>query len=235
MLKVVSLRTGYGALQVIDGISLSVQRGEVVALLGANGAGKSTLMKAIAGLLPPGEGRVFLDGRSVAGCPAERIAALGLTMVPEGRGLFPGMTALENLRMGGYARKLKGKALAQHISDSVDLFPALHGRLGERAGNFSGGQQQMLAIAKALVGSPDILLLDEPSTGLAPLLVAEVYATIARLKTAGVTILLAEQNVQHALNVADRAYVIENGRVALTAPAAELLASDEVTRVYLGM
>jgi branched-chain amino acid transport system ATP-binding protein len=235
MLRTINLKSGYGALTVIDGISLHVDQGEVVALLGGNGAGKSTLLRTIAGLITPTEGRVQLSGKNIAGRSAEKIASAGITLVPEGRGLFPGMTVLDNLRMGGYARRLKGRKLAGRIRESIDLFPALADRLSARAGNLSGGQQQMVAIARALVGSPDILLLDEPSTGLAPLLVAEVFEKIQQLKAAGMTILLAEQNVQQALTTADRAYVIENGRIALDGPASELMESEAVKRAYLGI
>jgi len=235
MLRVINLQAGYGALTVIDGISLSVGQGEVVALLGGNGAGKSTLLKTIAGLLRPTEGRILLNGKNVYGWPAERLAGAGLTLVPEGRGLFPGMSVLENLRMGGYARELSRRQLAEKIEQMHTLFPVLAERPSERAGNLSGGQQQMLALARALVGSPDLLLLDEPSTGLAPLLVAEVFEKIAQLKASGLTILVAEQNVQLALQAADRAYVIENGRIVLSGPAAELMESDEVKKAYLGI
>ena len=235
MLKVVSLQSGYGALTVLDGLSLHVDGGEIVALLGANGTGKSTLLKTIAGLLAPTEGRVLLKGKNIAGWSAEKVAAGGLTLVPEGRGLFPGMTVLENLRMGGYACKVRGRALQERIERTFELFPALTDRLGDKAGNLSGGQQQMLAIGRALIGSPDILLLDEPTAGLAPLLVAEVFEKIVQLKRAGVTILLAAQNVEQSLRVADRSYVMENGRIVLTGPSSELMDSDEVRRAYLGL
>ena len=235
MLRVINLQAGYGALTVIDGISLRVEPGEVIALLGGNGAGKSTLLKTIAGLILPKEGRILLKGKPVTGWPAERLAAAGLTLVPEGRGLFPGMSVLENLRLGGYARRLSGRRLAEQVAQMYELFPALAERPGTRAGHLSGGQQQMLALAKALIGSPNILLLDEPSTGLAPLLVAEVFTRIAQLKAAGITILIAEQNVQLALQAADRAYVIENGRIVLSGSASELMESDEVKRAYLGI
>ncbi|MHB9130568.1 MAG: ABC transporter ATP-binding protein [Armatimonadota bacterium] len=230
-----NLRSGYGTLSVIDGISLHVAQGEVIALLGGNGAGKSTLLKTVAGLLSPTEGRILLSGKDITGKPAEQIAARGLTLVPEGRGLFPQMSVLDNLRMGGFARRLSGKALAENITRACDLFPILTDRLKDRAVNLSGGQQQMLALARALVGSPEILLLDEPSTGLAPLLVAEVFEKIHQLRQAGMTILLAEQNVQQALQAADRAYVIENGRIVLHGPAAELMESEDVKRAYLGV
>lgn len=234
MLRMAGLRSGYGDLMVIQGVSLHVDEGEVVAILGANGAGKSTLLRTTAGLISPKEGRILLRGKSIAGHPAERTACEGLSFVPEGRGLFPGMSVLDNLRMGGYPRKLRGAKLAGAISRTFELFPALSERLTDKAGNLSGGQQQMLAIAKALVSSPDILLLDEPSTGLAPLLVAEVFEKIEQLKQAGMTILLAEQNVQQALEVADRAYVLENGRIVLDGPAAEVMQSEDVKKAYLG-
>jgi branched-chain amino acid transport system ATP-binding protein len=235
MLRVTNLRSGYGALIVLDAISLRVEAGEVVALLGANGAGKTTLLKTIAGLITPREGRILLKGKAVSGWSAERIAAAGLTLVPEGRGLFPQMSVLDNLRMGGYARRLRGRELQGRVARSCELFPVLSDRLVARAGDLSGGQQQMLALARALVGGPDLLLLDEPTAGLAPLLVAEVFAKVAQLKQAGVTLLLAAQNVQQALQVADRAYVLENGRIVLTGTGAELMDSEEVQRAYLGI
>ena len=235
MLRVINLAAGYGQLHVIDGISLHLAPGEVVALLGSNGAGKSTLLRTIAGLISPHEGRVLLDGKDVSGWPAERIAAKELTLVPEGRGLFPQMTVLENLRMGGYARRLHGAGLREGIERALGYFPALADRRSARAGSLSGGQQQMLAIARALVGSPRIMLLDEPSTGLAPLLVAEMFQQLAELKRTGITILLAEQNVQATLQVADRAYVLENGKITVTGTAEELMASDEIRKAYLGM
>ncbi len=235
MLKAVNLKAGYGALTVIDGVSLHINKGEVVSLLGGNGAGKSTLLRTVAGLIAPSEGRIFLDGKVISGRPVEKIASMGVCLVPEGRGLFPGMTVLDNLRMGGYARRLGGQRLSTGIEQAVKLFPALTDRMSDRAGNLSGGQQQMLAIARALVGSPDILLLDEPSTGLAPMLVAEVFEKIRQLRESGMTILLAEQNVQQALNAADRAYVIENGKITLTGAANDLMESEDVKRAYLGI
>lgn len=235
MLKVVHLVSGYGALRVITGVSLHVARGEVVTLIGANGSGKSTLLKTIAGLVAPVEGRVLLKGREMAGRPANAVAAAGLTLVPEGRGLFPGMSVLENLRMGGYARGLGGRRLAERIDTVCAGFPALLEKFEQRAGSLSGGQQQILALARALVGAPEILLLDEPSTGLAPLLVAEVFDRIKELKRGGMTIILAEQNVGQALQVADRAYVMKTGRVVMEGPSSQVAEADEVRQAYLGM
>jgi branched-chain amino acid transport system ATP-binding protein len=235
MLKVVNLKSGYHGLVVVDGVSLRVQPGEAVALVGVNGSGKSTLLKTIAGLVPATEGRVLLAGRDVARQPAHRVAAAGCTLVPEGRGLFPGLSVLDNLRMGGYARRLAGRQLARFVDQAAGFFPALQNRLGQPAGTLSGGQQQMLALARALVGEPQLLLLDEPSTGLAPLVVREIFDKIRGLKQAGVSLMLAEQNVQEALRLADRAYVMQTGRIVLEGPAAELARSGEVQKAYLGM
>jgi branched-chain amino acid transport system ATP-binding protein len=234
MLKVIHLCSGYGPLRVLHGISMNVQKGEIVALLGANGAGKSTLLKTIAGLEPPQEGRIQLEDRDLAGWPAHRIAAQGLALVPEGRGLFPGMSVLENLRMGGYAQKIRGAEMARRVDEACERFPDLKAKLQDRAGSLSGGQQQMLALARALTGSPRVLLLDEPSTGLAPLLVAAMFEQIRQLKESGLAIVLAEQNVQGALRFADRAYVLKNGRVVMNGPARDLMDSDEVRQTYLG-
>jgi len=235
MLKTINLRSGYDALTVIDGVSMHVDDGEVVALLGGNGSGKSTLVRTIAGLIAPTEGRILLRGKDVTGWPAETMASAGVSLVPEGRGLFPRMTVYDNLRMGGYAGKLIGTNLQDRIDQGLKLFPDLAERLEDRAANLSGGQQQMLAIARALVGSPSLLMLDEPSTGLAPMLVAEVFERMQILKMEGMTILLAEQNVHLALEIADRAYVIENGRIVLDGPASELTESEDIKRAYLGI
>jgi branched-chain amino acid transport system ATP-binding protein len=234
VLKVVHLVSGYHSLRVIDGVSLHVGQGEVIALVGANGSGKSTLLKTVAGLVLPSEGRILFKGSEMAGQPANRVAAAGVTLVPEGRGLFPGMSVLENLRMGGYARRLSGRGLARRIETVCAGFPALVPKLPQSAGSLSGGQQQMLALARALVGEPEVLLLDEPSTGLAPLLVAGVFDKIKELKRAGITVILAEQNVRQALQVADRAYVMKTGRIVLEGPAAQVSESDEVKKAYLG-
>jgi branched-chain amino acid transport system ATP-binding protein len=235
MLKVVNLSAGYGKLTVVKSVSLSVNENEVVALVGGNGAGKSTLLRAIAGLVRMSEGRVILSGRNVGGNPAEKMARMGLALVPEGRALFPGMTVHENLKIGSNARRGLRSEIDARFDAVYDLFPDLKKRLASRAGELSGGQQQMLALGRALMSAPRILLLDEPSTGLAPVLVAELFDKIAALKSQGMTILLAEQNVHKALDVADRGYVIENGRIVLEDTGEGLKSSERVRKAYLGI
>ena len=249
MLKVVNLSAGYGKLTVVKSVSLSVQANEVVALIGGNGSGKSTLLRAIAGLVSVSEGRVFLKGKDVAGRPAERIARYGLALVPEGRALFPSMSVYENLRVGANASVrwrhayASGQSASRRIGERFDarlrsvyeLFPDLGKRVSSPAGDLSGGQQQMLALGRALMSGPEILLLDEPSTGLAPVLVADLFDKITALKKGGMTILLAEQNVHRALDVADRAYVIENGRIVMEGSGEELRSSERVQKAYLGV
>lgn len=235
MLRVVNLSSGYGKLTVVRSVSLSVQANEVVALVGGNGAGKSTLLRTIAGLIHPSEGRILLAGREVAGKQAERIARMGLALVPEGRALFPSMSVMENLKVGLNARKAGAKQEAERLAAVFELFPNLAGRTASLAGELSGGQQQMLALGRAMMSAPDILLLDEPSTGLAPVLVSELFEKIALLKKSGMTILLAEQNVHKALEIADRGYVIENGRIVLEDTGEALKSSDRVRKAYLGV
>ena len=251
MLKVVNLSAGYGKLTVIKSVSLRVQSNEVVALIGGNGSGKSTLLRAIAGLVSVSEGRVFLKGKDVAGRPAERIARLGLALVPEGRALFPTMSVYENLRVGATASvrplcfgapsapKHSGRGrvtcFEERLQSVYELFPDLRKRAPSPAGDLSGGQQQMLALGRALMSGPEILLLDEPSTGLAPVLVADLFDKMTALKKGGMTILLAEQNVHRALDIADRAYVIENGRIVMEGSGEELGSSERVQKAYLGV
>ena len=235
MLKIKNLSAGYGKLSVIRSVSLRVNPNEVVALIGGNGAGKSTLLRSIAGLVRPSEGRVLLKEHDIAGRPAEVIARSGLVLVPECRALFPGLTIYENLLIGANARHMSRAELLSRLDSVCELFPELKKRSRSRAGELSGGQQQMLALGRALMSSPDVLLLDEPSTGLAPVLVAELFDSIAALKRSGVTILLAEQNVHKALDVADRGYVIENGRIILEDTGEALKASDRVQKAYLGI
>lgn len=229
MLEIEGLSVGYGRDPVLQALDLELRRGEIATLVGANGAGKSTLLKAISGLMRPMAGRIRLEGRDLAGLgPAGRLR-LGLAHVPEGRQVFGGMSIRENLALGGYVGAAPGR-----FEEVCALFPVLRDRLGDAAGNLSGGQQQMLAIARGLMSGARILLLDEPSLGLSPLLVNEVFRLIAQLRERGLTILLAEQNARAALAIADRGTVIENGRVALAGPAHELLHSPEVAARYLG-
>lgn len=235
MLRVVNLSAGYGKLSVIRSVSLSVKANEVVALIGGNGAGKSTLLRSIAGLVRPSEGRVLLNDHNIATRPAEAIARTGLVLVPEGRALFPGMTIYENLLVGANARPADRNVLAERLDSVYELFPELKKRARSRAGELSGGQQQMLALGRALMSAPDILLLDEPSTGLAPVLVAELFDKIGALRQSGMTLLLAEQNVHKALDIADRGYVIENGRIVLEDTGEALKKSDRVRKAYLGI
>ena len=235
MLRVINLSAGYGRLKAVSSVSLHVDNGEVVTLIGANGAGKSTLLRALAGLITPMEGRLLLRGKDVTRWPAERLASSGLCMVPEGRGLFPSMTVADNLEMGAYARRLSRAEARAEVARVLALFPELESRLRECAANLSGGQQQMVAIGRALAGKPDVLLMDEPSTGLAPALVAAIFDKIAELKRSGMTILLAEQNVHQALRTADRAYILENGRIVLDGTGAELMEDERVAKSYLGI
>jgi branched-chain amino acid transport system ATP-binding protein len=230
ILEVEALSVGYGRDPVLQSVDLDLLRGEIVTLVGANGAGKSTLLKAISGLMRPMRGRIRFEGRDLAGLgPAERLR-LGIAHVPEGRQVFGGMSIRENLALGGYLGAAPGR-----FEEVCALFPMLRDRLDDAAGNLSGGQQQMLAIARGLMSGPRVLLLDEPSLGLSPLLVHEVFRLVAELRARGLAILLAEQNARAALAIADRGTVIENGRVALAGPAQELLHSAEIAARYLGV
>jgi len=230
MLKVRNLRCGYGRLEVIKGVSFHAAPGEVVALVGANGAGKSTLLRTLAGLLPCWSGTIEAQGRPIAGQPAWRAILNGLTLVPEGRLVFAGMSVMDNLLVGGY-RNPDRRAV---IGEMLDLFPRLRERARQPAGTLSGGEQQMLAIARALAGRPRLLLLDEPSMGLAPLMVRELFGLIRELRRNDLTVLLVEQNAVAALQIADRAYVLETGAITLEGDASDLRDHPEVRRAYLG-
>ena len=237
MLELKRVSTGYEAVDVIHEIDLTVRDAEIVALVGANGAGKSTLVKAISGIIPVRRGEIALDGKRIDGeSPRARVLA-GIAQVPEGRQVFGGLTVRENLRLGAYARDTASEpaALDGAIKKVGELFPVLLRRLDEPAANLSGGQQQMLAIGRGLMAEPRILVLDEPSLGLAPVLVAEIFRLIAGLRNQGRGILLSEQNARLSLAIADRAYVIENGRVALSGSGKELLGNAEVAERYLGV
>ena len=236
MLELRGVSAGYAALPVIHDIDLDVGTGEIVTLIGANGAGKSTLVKTVSGLLRPMAGTIRFDGQAVGSMPTAARVRLGIAHVPEGRQVFAGMTVAENLGLGAYAgrgnnRTGKGDALRSVCA----RFPVLGERMADVAGNFSGGQQQMLAIGRGLMANPRLLILDEPSLGLSPLLVSEIFALIRSLRDEGIAILLSEQNARAALDIAARGYVVENGRITLHAPAAELLASPEVAERYLGI
>ncbi len=236
MLVVRNLRAGYGRIEALHGVSLSVRRGEIVALVGANGAGKSTLLKTIAGLIVPAQGEIFLDDRTIAGMKPPHIIAAGIGFVPEGRWLFPPMSVVDNLLLGAYLRLREGdkEGVRQDLERVLEIFPILAERRKQPAGSLSGGEQQMLAIARALMSRPKMLMLDEPSTGLAPLLVEKIFEIIVQLNAEGITFLLVEQNARAALAVANRGYVLETGRMVLQGKAQDLLEDHEVKRAYLG-
>jgi branched-chain amino acid transport system ATP-binding protein len=233
MLQVNKINVFYGEAQALWDISFTVNQGEIVTLVGSNGAGKSTTMKAISGLAPPANGEISLDGVRIERLPAYRIVEMGVAQIPEGRRLWPGMTVRENLELGAYTRA--ARAARQETTEWVfQLFPRLKERRGQLAGTLSGGEQQMAAIARGLLSKPKLLMLDEPSLGLAPLLVEEVFRVIQEINRQGVTILLVEQNVHHALAICNRGYVLETGRIVLAGRGAELLADEHVKTAYLG-
>jgi branched-chain amino acid transport system ATP-binding protein len=236
MLRVESVSSFYGAIQALRNVSLHVSQGEMVALLGANGAGKSTLMKAISGLHPLAKGKLLFNGRDIAGLAAERILRLGVGQVPEGRQIFAPLSVLDNLILGAYVRfRGDGKKEVFKDLDSIwEMFPVLKERQKQRAGTLSGGEQQMVAIGRAMMSKPKLLLLDEPSLGLAPLVVGGIFQAVRVLRDRGTTILLVEQNAKAALKVADRGYVLETGRIILDGETEDLLNNKEVQRAYLG-
>ncbi len=233
MLSVHKLVVAYGGIKAVKGIDLEVRRGEVVALIGANGAGKSSTLKALSGLLKPSAGRIDYDGAEITGKPAYHLVRRGLAMVPEGRGVFPRLTVAENLAMGAYIHDDKS-AIARDFERAYTLFPRLAERRAQPAGTLSGGEQQMLAMARALMCRPRLLLLDEPSMGLAPLMVQKIFETVRAVAAEGVTMLLVEQNAKLALETCDRGYVMESGAIVLADNAKTLLSSPQVRQAYLG-
>ncbi len=233
LLEVKDLRVFYGAIEALRGVSLRVEQGEVVTLIGANGAGKSTTLRTISALLQPKAGTIRFDGEEIQGLQPHKIVKAGLVQVPEGREIFANLTVAENLELGAFLRKDRA-AIRVDRERALELFPRVRERLAQQAGTLSGGEQQMLAIARALVARPKLLMLDEPSLGLAPQLVRIIFQVIREINQAGTTILLVEQNANMALQVAHRAYVIEVGKIRMEGPATELAASDEVRKAYLG-
>ena len=233
MLEIKDLHVHYGNIHALKGVSLVVDEGEIVCLIGANGAGKTTTLMTICGVLRPSAGEIRLDGNSLVGLPPEQIVRAGISLVPEGRRVFPELTVLENLRAGAYARPDRGR-LDADLERVFTLFPRLKERQRQLGGTLSGGEQQMLSVGRALMGKPKLLLLDEPSLGLAPLLVESIMETIAAINQQGTSVLLVEQNALAALNLADRGYVLETGRVAYQGKAKDLLDSPEIRRAYIG-
>ena len=233
LLDIRGLRGGYGRTEVLRGVDLRVNAGEMVALLGSNGAGKSTLNKTVCGLCAAWTGSVRFDGRDLSGAHYREVVKAGLIQVPEGRKVFPNLSVLENLELGAFTRARERRA--QNLERVFSIFPRLAERRGQLAGTMSGGEQQMLAIGRGLMAEPVLLILDEPSLGLSPLLVEEMFALIRKLREDGLAVLLVEQNVGQSLEIADRAYVLENGAVRFSGAPADLLASDELRRAYLGL
>jgi branched-chain amino acid transport system ATP-binding protein len=233
MLEIKNLNVHFGVIHALKGISITVNEGEIVTLIGANGAGKTTTLRTISGLKKPTSGEILLEGEDIADVSVQNRVRLGISHVPEGRRVFPGMTVLENLEMGAYLRKDKAET-AKDLEMVYELFPVLSDRQKQLAGTLSGGEQQMLAIGRALMSRPRILLLDEPSMGLAPLLVQEIFNIIKNVNEVGTTVLLVEQNAMMALQIAHRAYVMETGSIVLSGSGAELLRSEQVKKAYLG-
>lgn len=234
MLELDNVKAYYGTIQALKGVSLNVQAGEIVTLIGANGAGKSTTLMAISSVVEVRSGSISFEGRDITRLPTDKAVILGITQVPEGRMIFPALTVLENLRMGGYLRRDRA-GLRRDEEYVYQLFPILKERCNQAGGTLSGGEQQMLAIARALMARPKLMLLDEPSLGLAPIVVEHIFEVITRINAEGTTILLVEQNAQMALQIAHRGYVLETGRVVMSATAQALLADPKVKEAYLGI
>ena len=233
MLKINDLRVNYGGIEAVKGISLDVPEGKIVTLIGANGAGKSTTLRSIAGLVKPASGRIYLQAEDLTALSPDRIVSKGITLVPEGRRVFPDLTVLENLKIGAYLRNDK-EGIEHDLEWVYDLFPRLKERSWQAAGTLSGGEQQMLAVGRALMSRPKIMMMDEPSLGLAPIIVREIFDIITEVNRQCVTILLIEQNANMALKVADVAYVLETGRITLTGSGQELLNNEQIRKAYLG-
>ena len=233
MLKVENLVVSYGGIEALKGISLDVPEGKIVTLIGANGAGKSTLLRSIIGLVKPAEGKITYEEKDITGLNSQKIVGTGITLVPEGRRVFPNLTVLENLKIGAYLRNDK-EGIEKDIRWIYDLFPRLEERSWQMAGTLSGGEQQMLAVGRALMSRPKVLMMDEPSLGLAPLVIKDIFKIIQEINNQGMTILLIEQNANMALKIADIAYVLETGRITMTGTGKELLENPEIKAAYLG-
>ncbi len=233
LLKVTDLVVSYGGIEALKGISFEVDQGQIVTLIGANGAGKSTTLRTISGLVPPKDGRIYFEGRDITDFNTQKIVETGIAMVPEGRRVFANLTVLENLRIGAYLRKDKAE-IEEDINYVYDLFPRLKERSWQLAGTLSGGEQQMLAVGRAVMTRPKMIMMDEPSLGLAPLVVKDIFKIIQTLKSTGMTVLLIEQNANAALHACDYAYVMETGRITTSGTGEELLASEAIQEAYLG-
>jgi branched-chain amino acid transport system ATP-binding protein len=233
ILQVENIHTFYGSIEALKGISIEVKEGEIVTLIGSNGAGKSTTLRSISGLNPPKTGKIIYDGEEIQGSPAHEVAAMGIAQAPEGRRIFPRLTVGENLDMGAFLRSNR-EEIARDRDRVYELFPRLKERANQKGGTMSGGEQQMLAMGRAMMANPKMLLLDEPSLGLAPVVVDRIYETIRTINQQGVTILLVEQNANYALDVSARGYVLETGKVALTDQSTALRSNEEVQKAYLG-
>ena len=232
MLKIDGLKVSYGGIEAVKGITFEVPERKIVTLIGANGAGKSTTLRTIAGLVKPAKGRIHLQGEDITGLSPDRIVAKGVTLVPEGRRVFPDLTVLENLKIGAYLRK---DDLSHDLNWVYELFPRLKERSWQAAGTLSGGEQQMLAVGRALMSRPKIIMMDEPSLGLAPIIIQQIFQIIQRVNANGTTVFLVEQNANQALRIAHRGYVMENGRIVTSDSAENLLKSEDVRSAYLGM
>jgi branched-chain amino acid transport system ATP-binding protein len=233
MLEVTDLEVNYGMIRAIKGISFEINQGEIIALIGANGAGKTTTLQTVSGLIKPKAGKIIFKGKDISKVPCHKIVSMGMAHVPEGRRVFAEFTVLQNLKMGAYTRSNK-EEIAETLSKVYKRFPRLEERKNQLAGTLSGGEQQMLAMGRALMSKPDIVLMDEPSMGLSPLLVKEIFSIIEELHSTGTTILLVEQNAKMALSVADRAYVLETGNITMGGKASEMLEDERIKKAYLG-